>query len=213
MSEETVVRAEGVGLDVPGRPRVLEDVSFEVARGELVVLSGRSGSGKSSLCHLVAGVGRPTRGRVLVLGRAAHEWVDWTQVSLLPQRLALVGELSVSENVAWPCWLAGRTPAAGLLEALALDHIADRLTSESSLGEQQRTALARALATSPACAVLDEPTGHQDDRNVERVVDVIVSRPPGTAVVVATHDERLSEVADRVVRLEAGRVVGREVLP
>lgn len=202
-----VVRVDRVGLDVPGRPGVLDEVSLHVAPGELVVLSGRSGSGKSSLCHLIAGVGRPTRGTVDVLGRPAHDWADWTRVTLLPQRLALAAELSVAENVAWPCWLAGATPRPGLLEALALDHIADRLTGESSLGEQQRTALARALATSPGCAVLDEPTGHQDDGNAERVVDAIVARTPGTAVVVATHDERLLAVADRVVRLEAGRLV------
>ncbi len=204
-----VVLVEGVGHDVPGRARVLHEVSLVVGRGELVVVAGRSGSGKSTLCHLVAGVGRPTRGSVTVLGAPAHTWADWTRVSLLPQRLALVPELSVAENVSWPYRLAGvRTDPGALLEALALAPLAGTLVSGTSLGEQQRTGLARALASRPDLAVLDEPTGHQDDANVERVVAALAARGPGTAVLVATHDERLMTVADRVVTLADGRVVG-----
>ena len=129
-------------------------------------------------------------------------------MSLLPQRLALVAELSVVENITWPYRLAGvRTDPAPLLEALALTHLADVLVQGSSLGEQQRTALARALASGPDLAVLDEPTGHQDDANVERVVAALGARAPSTAVLVATHDERLMAVADRVIRLQDGMVV------
>lgn len=205
---QVVVAAVGVGHDVPGRPRVLDDVGLTVLPGELVVVAGRSGSGKSTLCHLVAGVGRPTRGAVTVLGRPAHEWADWTRVALLPQRLALVPELSVLENVSWPTRLAGvGADPAPLLEALALGHLAHALTGDSSIGEQQRTALARALAPAPDLAVLDEPTGHQDDANVERVLAVLTARGPGTAVLVATHDHRVIAVADRVVELHSGRVV------
>ena len=100
-----------------------------------------------------------------------------------------------------------RIDVAPLLEALALTHLADVLVHGSSLGEQQRTALARALAPGPALAVLDEPTGHQDDANVERVVAALGARAPSTAVLVATHDERLMAVADRVIRLQDGMVV------
>ena len=205
---EVVVAAVGVGHDVPGRPRVLDDVTLTVGPGELVVVAGRSGSGKSTLCHLVAGVGRPTRGTLTVLGRPAHDWADWTRVALLPQRLALVPELSVAENISWPSRLAGvDADPAPLLEALALDHLAHALTGESSIGEQQRTGLARALAPAPGLAVLDEPTGHQDDANVERVLAALAARAPATAVLVATHDDRVVAVADRVVTLESGRVV------
>lgn len=208
MVDVAVVEAVGVGHDVPGRPRVLDDVDLVVRRGELVVVAGRSGSGKSTLCHLVAGVGRPTRGAVTVLGRPAHEWSDWTRVALLPQRLALVPELSVAENVSWPYLLAGVQADPGpLLDALALGHIAHALVGSTSLGEQQRTGLARALACAPDLAVLDEPTGHQDDANVGRVLAALASRDASTAVLVATHDERLLAVADRVVTLDGGRVV------
>lgn len=203
-----VVAAVDVGHDVPGRPRVLHEVDLTVHPGELVVVAGRSGSGKSTLCHLVAGVGRPSRGTLTVLGRPAHAWADWTRVTLLPQRLALVPELSVAENVSWPSRLAGvEADPAPLLEALALAHLARALTADSSIGEQQRTGLARALAPGPDLAVLDEPTGHQDDANVERVLAALAARAPSTAVLVATHDDRVVAVADRVVTLESGRVV------
>lgn len=204
----TVVYVNAVGHDVTGRTRILDDVHLVVGAGELVVVAGRSGSGKSTLCHLVAGVGRPTRGTVSVLGRPAHEWADWTRVTLLPQRLALVAELSVAENVTWPYLLAGvQSDPAPLLEALSLGPISHELVVNTSLGEQQRTGLARALASAPDLAVLDEPTGHQDDANVERILTAITRRDPSTAVLIATHDERVLAVADRVVTLEQGRVV------
>jgi ABC-type lipoprotein export system ATPase subunit len=208
-SPHPVVDVVGVGHDVPGRAGVLHDVFLQVWPGELVVVAGRSGSGKSTLCHLVAGVGTPTRGTVTVLGRPAHDWADWTRVTLLPQRLALVPELSVEENVTWPYLLAGvRADPSPLLEALALTHLSQELTLNSSLGEQQRTALARALASRPDLAVLDEPTGHQDDANIERILAALTVRDPSTAVLVATHDDRLLALADRVITLDGGRTVG-----
>lgn len=211
-ARQAVVEGVAVGHDVPGRDDVLHDVDIVVGRGEIVVVAGRSGSGKSTLCHLVAGVGRPTRGFIRVLGQPAHTWADWTRVALMPQRLALVPELSVEENVTWPYRLAGvDVDPAALLEALALTHLSAELTVSSSLGEQQRTALARALAPAPDLAVLDEPTGHQDDANVERVLAALAARHPSTAVLVATHDERVIAVADRVITLDGGRVLdGRQ---
>lgn len=192
-----------------GGVTVLSGVSMTAAPGSLVVVAGRSGSGKSTLCHLVAGVSAPSAGRVHVLGRPAHPAPPWSVVSLLPQRLALVPELSVAENVAWPCRLAGRQVPEGLLDRLALTTLAERAAKDTSLGEQQRTALARALGVVPDVAVLDEPTGHQDDANVERVLAALrAATGAGTCVLVATHDERVLEVADAVVRLEGGRVVG-----
>lgn len=203
-----VVRAEGL-THRAGGATVLDDVHLHATAGSLVVLAGRSGSGKSTLCHLVAGVGRPTSGLVEVLGRAPSPPPPWSVLSLLPQRLALVPELSVEENVVWPCRLAGRPVPEGLLAGLGLDHLRQHAARATSLGEQQRTGLARALAVGPAVAVLDEPTGHQDDANVERVLDALATAAAGgTCVLVATHDERLLAVADVVVRLEGGRVVG-----
>lgn len=191
--------------------RVLDDVSLSAVPGELVALAGRSGSGKSTLCHLVAGVSRPQHGSVLVHGRPAHEVDDWVARAFLPQRLGIAEELTVAENAFLPCRLHGLPADLGLLDRLGLLAIADRPGVQTSLGEQQRTALVRALCTAPGLLVLDEPTGHQDDDNVELVLAALRAvTAGGTTTLVATHDERVLDAADRVVRLEGGRVVGVE---
>jgi ABC-type lipoprotein export system ATPase subunit len=190
-----------------GTVTILRDVSLSLGGAALVVLAGRSGSGKSTLCHLVAGVMRPSAGSVLVADGPAHRVRDWAVVSLLPQRLALAPELSVAENALLPARLRGRAVDPLLLESLGLDAIADRPVHETSLGEQQRTALARALVLGPSVAVLDEPTGHQDDEHVGLLLDAVVTAArAGTLVLVATHDQRVIDVADETVRLRSGRI-------
>ena len=204
-----VTQSYGSGSDVA---IVLHAVSVQVAAAEVVALAGRSGSGKSTLCHLIAGLERPAVGTIHVAGRPAHTIKDWAAVSLLPQRLGLADELTVAENVLLPRRLRpGRvaaTSADALLAALGLASIAGRLATQTSLGEQQRTAIARALVLHPDLAVLDEPTGHQDDERVDLVLAALqLAQSVGTAILVATHDERILAAADRVVRLQSGRVV------
>ncbi|MFC7272994.1 ATP-binding cassette domain-containing protein [Paractinoplanes rhizophilus] len=186
---------------------VLRDVSLSLPPATLAVLAGRSGSGKSTLCHLIAGVMRPSSGEVLVGGKPAHRAVDWATVSLLPQRLALEPELSVAENVLLPAGVRGASTDRGLLERLGLAGIAARPARDTSLGEQQRTALARALVLTPAVAVLDEPTAHQDDEHVELVLTAVrAAVDAGSLAVVATHDQRVIDIADTVVRLSSGQI-------
>jgi len=188
--------------------RVLHEVELSLAPATLVVLAGRSGSGKSTLCHLVAGIMAPTAGEVTVAGRPAHPVANWREVSLLPQRLALEPELTVAENVLLPAGLRGLPAGTDLLDRLGLRPIADRPARETSLGEQQRTALARALVLAPAVAVLDEPTGHQDDDHVHMVLDALSTAVrAGTLALVATHDPRVIDTADVVVRMRSGRIV------
>ena len=193
-----------------GRVEVLHDVSLAAAPGELVALAGPSGSGKSTLCHLAAGFERPERGEVTVDGVPAAGIADWAVVAVVPQQHGLLAGLSVEDNVCLPAYRAGVDPTAAfsaLAEALDLDAFTRRGVRETSLGEQQRTAVARALVLSPRLAVLDEPTGHQDDDHVAQVVAVLAAAAhAGSAVLVATHDPRVWEVADRVVRLDEGRV-------
>jgi ABC-type lipoprotein export system ATPase subunit len=187
---------------------VLHDVSLTLAAAELAVLAGRSGSGKTTLCHLIAGIMPPSGGRVSVNDRPAHSVKDWAEVSLLPQRLALDPELTVAENVLLPAGLRGRPAETDLLDRLGLTPIAGRPARDTSVGEQQRTAIARALVLAPAVAVLDEPTAHQDDEHVQLVLDVLVEAVrAGTLAVVATHDPRVIEIAGRTVHLRSGRVV------
>jgi ABC-type multidrug transport system ATPase subunit len=202
----TLVEVSGVS-HARGSVTVLHDISFRLQRGRLAVLAGRSGSGKSTLCHLVAGVMTPTAGTVRVDGRPAHRVRDWATVSLLPQRLALAGELTVAENALLPARIRGGAIDPTQLERLGLDGIAGRPIHQTSQGERQRTALARALVLGSAVAVLDEPTGHQDDEHVGMVVDALrAAVGGGSLVLVATHDERIIDVADEVLRLHGGRV-------
>jgi ABC-type lipoprotein export system ATPase subunit len=187
---------------------VLHDVSLSLPAAQVAVLAGRSGSGKTTLCHLIAGIMPPSEGRVLVRDRPAHSVKDWAEVSLLPQRLALDPELTVAENAFLPAGLRGRTGDPDLFDRLGLAPIADRPARDTSVGEQQRTALARALVLAPAVAVLDEPTAHQDDEHVQLVLDVLtVVVRTGTLAVVATHDPRVIEIADQTIHLRSGRVV------
>lgn len=211
MSGPAVLTVSGVGHRHPHAPGwVLRDVGFEVAEAQLAALAGRSGSGKSTLCHLVAGIARPTAGRVVVRDTAAAELDDWQVRAFLPQRLAVAEELTVAENVALPLLVRGRQGAVEeLLGALDLQAVARRPATQISLGEQQRTALARALVLEPALVVLDEPTGHQDDDHVDLVLAALTAaRARGTAVLVATHDERVLAQADHVLTLVGGRLAG-----
>ncbi|XVU29071.1 ABC transporter ATP-binding protein [Actinoplanes sp. CA-054009] len=188
--------------------RVLDGVDLTLDAATTAVLAGRSGSGKSTLCHLIAGVMTPTTGRVLVAGRPAHPAPDWATVSLLPQRLALEPTLTVAENVLLPAGLRRTSADHALLDRLGLTAIADRPSRDTSLGEQQRTALARALILAPSVAVLDEPTAHQDDEHVQLVLNALSdAAATGTLVLVATHDQRVIDIAGQVIRLHSGRVV------
>jgi ABC-type lipoprotein export system ATPase subunit len=187
---------------------VLHDVSFGAREREIVVLAGRSGSGKSTLLHLVAGVMRPTSGAVSVLGEDAAAGHDWASVSLMPQRSSVSPELTVYENVALPAALRGRRIDDDLLQSLGLLAIQGRPATDTSLGEQQRISLARSLCLGPNLVLLDEPTSHQDDDHVDLVLDALRSaRDTGSTLLVATHDQRVVDIADRTVRLEQGRVV------
>jgi ABC-type lipoprotein export system ATPase subunit len=210
---EVAAVAHGYGVGAR-RVEVLHDITLAIGPGELVALAGPSGSGKSTVCHLAAGIERPERGAVTLDGRPTADIADWAQIAAVPQQHGLLAGLTVADNVCLPAHRAGVDPAeafARLAEALDIAGFVDRGVTETSLGEQQRTAVARALVLSPRLAVLDEPTGHQDDDHVTQVVAALAGAArAGSAVLVATHDPRVWEVADRVVRLDEGRVLGSE---
>ncbi len=184
----------------------VDDVSLQLSAGQLTGLVGPSGSGKTTLLNLVMGEDEPDAGRVL--GRP--ERATWSDVAIVPQQLGLLDELTVRENVTLPIRLGA--PAAidpdELMAALGIAELADRFPEETSLGQQQRTAIARALVVEPSVVIVDEPTSHQDEANVEIVASALVELANrGALVVIATHDDRLVERCDRVVRLAHGRIV------
>lgn len=174
-----------------------------------MALTGHSGSGKSTLCHLVAGLERPASGTVTIGAEATADVADWSRISVVPQRLALLEQLTALENLALPVLSSGRSvdpPAAHeLLESLGVAVLSSRPVGQGSIGEQQRISIARALVLGAALVVLDEPTAHQDDESAARVIGAISKAiDVGALVVTSTHDPRLLERAAFALPLGSG---------
>ncbi|HEX5088087.1 MAG TPA: ATP-binding cassette domain-containing protein [Nocardioides sp.] len=182
--------------DVRGRAVLaLRPTSLTLAAGDVLAVTGPSGTGKSTLVSILAGWDRPSSGTVERPARTVF----------VPQRLALIDTLTVLDNIAVAALdRADEVPA--LAAALAVDHLLDRFPNETSLGERQRIGVARALHARAAVTLLDEPTAHQDAEHTSLVLDAVAAPPPGSAVVVATHDPVVVEVATAVVHLEAATV-------
>jgi len=182
---------------------LLAPVSVTLRSGRLVVVAGPSGSGKTTLCNIVIGWEPTDSGHV---HRHDTDASGWAALAVAPQRLALLPELTIGENLVLPWWATRRPVPVDELEELTdlleLTAILDRRPDETSFGQQQRAAIARALLGAPRLAVLDEPTGHQDTKSAGLVVDALrAARDRGTCVLVATHDPDVIDAADEVVRL------------
>jgi putative ABC transport system ATP-binding protein len=195
----------------------LKNVRLGLAPGEAVGLVGPSGSGKTTLLMVAAGWERPDAGAVRWRDAEAPGAAGWNELSLIPQRLGLVDELTVAENVGLPMLLnGGATPdldakITRLLEALDLTGVARRRPPHTSLGEQQRTAVARALALEPALVLADEPTGHQDPRREVLVLQSLrrLADAGGTCLI-ATHNDTTIEFCHRVLFMHDGAVSREE---
>lgn len=214
-----------------GELRILDGVNLHVERGEMVAVVGASGAGKSTLLHLLGALDRPSRGQVVIAGESVEGRTDEELSALRNRKVGfvfqfhhLLREFSALENVMMPLRIAGwaedraRRRAADLLERVGLSVRASHRPSELSGGEQQRTAVARALAVDPAVLLADEPSGNLDHVNSERLHDLFaeLSRDLETAMVVVTHNRSLAARADRTLLLEDGRLtdaVVREVVP
>jgi len=204
------------------RLEVLKGIDLEVARGEFVAVVGPSGAGKSTLLHLLGALERPSAGAVayggLVLGDLSEDALARFRnrtVGFVFQFHHLLPEFTALENVMLPL-LIGRRGAAeacqgamGLLQAVGLGDRLRHAPAELSGGEQQRVAIARALAPAPAVLLADEPTGNLDSKTGEGVFDLLrqLNRERELTVIMVTHNESLSRRADRVVRMQDGRLV------
>ena len=191
----------------------LDAVSLTLGSGELVGLVGRSGSGKTTLLNVVAGWERPDSGTIDLAGSTA-DVPGWDELAVVPQKLGLFDELTVRENLEYPARLTGRlAELAGrideLMENLAIGHLAERYPKETSLGEQQRSAVARALVLSPRLVLADEPTGHQDAVSERRVLEAFGrAAAQGACCLIATHNVSLAPRLDRVLEMADGRLNG-----
>ena len=199
--------------------RALDGVDLTVEQGEFVAVVGTSGSGKSTLLHMLGGLDRPTSGTVSVDGRDIFSLKDEEltifrrrKIGFVFQNYNLVPVLSVYENIVLPIQLDGQKPDAAyvdqIIETLGLEKKLRNLPNNLSGGQQQRVAIARALAAKPAIILADEPTGNLDSKTSQDVMALlkITSEKFAQTIVMITHNEEIAQMADRIIRIEDGKI-------
>lgn len=198
----------------------LNDVNLEIEKGEMVCLVGPSGSGKTTLLNMIGGIGRATKGRVLVDGEditANFEesyLIRREKIGFVFQFFNLIPALTAIENVELPMELVGkpekerRERSKELLEHVGLGHRMNHRPGELSGGEQQRVAIARALSNNPSIVLADEPTGNLDTKTGKQIVTLMkdLNQAENQTFVITTHDIRLARLSDRIVYLSDGKI-------
>ena len=198
----------------------LNGVNFSVEKGEFVAVVGTSGSGKSTLLHMLGGLDRPTSGSVTVDGKEIFSFKDEAltifrrrKIGFVFQNYNLVPVLNVYENIVLPVQLDGKVPDAAyidsIIETLGLESKLKNLPNNLSGGQQQRVAIARALASKPAIILADEPTGNLDSKTSHDVLGLlkVTSQKYAQTIVMITHNEEIAQLADRIIRIEDGKIV------
>lgn len=203
------------------RQVVFERLTFSVGKGETVALLGASGSGKTTLLNLISGIDSPDSGSVSLQGVEVHALEEPERTLLRRQHIGfvfqffnLIQTLTVSENIALPLELLGHDQHAAqqradsLMKAVGLGGLQQRFPDTLSGGEQQRAAIARALAHRPALLLADEPTGNLDEDSAGRIIELLTSlaRQQGTTMLLVTHSTAVAQAADRVLRLHHGQI-------
>ncbi len=224
MNDHIVIDARNVTLRFGGGDAavdVLRGVSLEVTRGERVAILGPSGSGKSSLMAVLAGLEKATSGRVMVTG-ADFSALDEDglararrgHIGIVLQAFHLIPTMTAEENVAVPLELAGipdpEAKARAELQSVGLGHRIDHYPTQLSGGEQQRVGLARAIAARPALIFADEPTGNLDEATGASVIALLFDRlaETGATLILITHDAALAARCDRIIEMKDGHIIG-----
>lgn len=221
---DPLIRAEGLGMTFRSGEQVLvvfSGLTFEVAAGESVALVGKSGTGKSTLLHILGALEAPTAGKVMFrqtalgsLGEADLARYRNREIGYVWQNCHLLPEFTALENVALPLRIAGASEARSFetarrwLKRVGLANRADHQSGELSGGEQQRVAIARSLVQGPKLLLADEPTGNLDERTGEAVMRLLLKlvRQQGLAILIATHNPAFADLCQRVLRFERGKL-------
>jgi putative ABC transport system ATP-binding protein len=202
--------------------KAVDGVSFKIDRGEFVAVCGKSGSGKSTMLHMLGGLDTPTSGDIVVDGEnitvlKEEELAVYRRrkVGFVFQAFNLVPSLNVWENVVLPLGLDNRIPDKSfindILDTLGLSDKLDSLPGKLSGGQQQRAAIARAIASKPAIILADEPTGNLDSKTGDEVMALLKksARKYGQTLVIITHDEDIAQTAGRILLIEDGRLASQ----
>ena len=203
----------------------LEDVSFDVEKGEFVAVVGASGSGKSTLMHLIGGVDRPTSGGVVIDGNEIFKSNESElaifrrrNIGIIYQFYNLIPTLTAEENIMLPRLLDSRKSDEGklrhILETIGLADRAKHLPSELSGGQQQRVSVGRALINDPAIILADEPTGNLDSKSSSDIIDLLKlsNKRFNQTLIIITHDENIALQADRIISIGDGKILRDEVV-
>lgn len=198
----------------------LDHVSFSVEKGEFLAIVGASGSGKSTLLHLIGGVDRPTSGKVFIDGKDIFNFNDdklaifrRRQVGLIYQFYNLIPILNVEENITLPLSLDNREidkeKLNEMLKLLGLQNRRLHLPNELSGGQQQRTSIGRALITNPTIILADEPTGNLDSKSSDEIVALLKksNKELNQTIIMITHNMEIAKVADRIIKIEDGKII------
>lgn len=197
-----------------------DNISFAVKKGEFVAIVGTSGSGKSTLLHMIGGLDYPSSGEVIVDGQKISEMSSdeltifrRRNIGFVFQQFNLVPLFNVEENIILPIKLDGKKPEKDFIDniigTLGLEQKRTALPSTLSGGQQQRVAIARALAAKPAIILADEPTGNLDTKTSQDVLGLLktTSERYHQTIIMITHNEEIAQLADRILRIEDGKIV------
>lgn len=204
----------------PNIVKALDGIDLSVEDGEFLAVVGTSGSGKSTLLHMLGGLDRPSEGKVCIEDKDIFSLSDEAltifrrrKIGFVFQSFNLVPTLSVYENAVLPIELDGNKVDENyigeVIDILGLSDRANNLPSQLSGGQQQRAAIARALASKPAIILADEPTGNLDSKTSQEVLNLLrlMGEKYRQTMVMITHNEEIAQTADRIVRIEDGRIV------
>lgn len=225
---EPVIRARGlvkIYKTEKVRLRALNGVDIDVMPGEFVAIVGTSGSGKSTLLSLLAGLEKPSAGRIAIKGHGIHRMTESQLVDFrlkntgfIFQSFNLMDVLNAQENVAFPLMAQGISKpirmekARQLLDKMGLSSHVLHKPGEMSGGQQQRVSIARAIVTEPDIVFADEPTGNLDSHTADQIMDILhnISKENGTTVLMVTHDSKRAQRADRIIHIEDGKITDVE---